>query len=29
VEGKQDSGEPGQQQEKAPSDKSSMLLLPA
>jgi hypothetical protein len=29
VEGKQDSGEPGQQQEKAPSDKSSVLLLPA
>ncbi len=29
VEGKRDSGEPRQQQEKAPSDKSSVLLLPA
>ena len=29
VEGKQDSEEPGQQQEKAPNSKSSVLLLPA
>jgi len=29
VEGKKDSGEPRQQREKAPNDKSSVLLLPA
>ena len=29
VEGKKKSGEPRQQQEKSPSDKSSLLLLPA